>query len=241
MLFEGDNVYIVGLTGMSGAGKTTACEVFAENGFCVIDCDIVSRDVVEKGRPALSEISAEFGADVIAPDGTLDRKKLGGIVFASREKLDRLNALIYPYITFEIIRKISVLSNKYEISDKENSKQAAFASFSVRKEAGNGSEPRSEHLFLLDAPTLFESGANVLCDTLVSVTADIKTCAKRIIERDGLTVEQAEKRLSSQHSADFYRERSQYCAENTGTREELLNKLIMIVEDIKAHVPDKEI
>ena len=203
MLFEGDNVYIAGLTGMSGAGKTTACEVFKENGFCVIDCDKVSRDVVEKGRPALSEIASEIGADVLDADGSLDRKKLGSIVFGSREKLDSLNKLIYPYITFDIIRKI-------------------------RYSAENG-----ERIFLLDAPTLFESGADVLCDTVVSVTADIDLCAQRIIIRDRLTPEQAEKRLSSQHSADFYRERSRFCAENTGTREEFLERLSGIAKEIK--------
>lgn len=211
MLFEGDNVYIVGLTGMSGAGKTTACEVFAENGFCVIDCDIVSREVVEKGRPALSAIAAEFGKDVLSVDGELDRKKLGGIVFGSREKLDRLNELIYPYITFEIIRKINTLSRD------------------------------GVKLFLLDAPTLFESGADVLCDTVVSVTADIKVCARRIMERDGLTEDQAEKRLSSQHGAEFYSERSRFCAENTGTREEFREKLSFIAEKIRSVAANQEI
>ncbi len=206
MLFEGDNVYIAGLTGMSGAGKTTACEVFEDHGFHIIDCDIVSREVVEKGRPALSEIAAEFGSDVITPDGVLDRKKLGSIVFGSREKLDRLNALIYPYITFEIIRKIRNISES----------------------GGN--------LLLLDAPTLFESGADALCDTVVSVTADIKKCSERIMKRDGLTIEQAEKRLSSQHGAEFYRERSRFCAENTGTREEFVRNLSVIAEEIKSLV-----
>ena len=190
MLYTDDNIYTVGLTGMSGAGKTTACRVFAENGFTVIDCDTVARKVVEKGRPALREIAEYFPDGILTTAGELDRKKLGGIVFGDREKLDALNRIIYPYIIY------------YIVSGMMNS-------------ARNGGT-----LILLDAPTLFESGADMLCDRIVSVTADTESCAARIMRRDGLTAEQAAKRLSSQHSAGYYKERSDFSAENTGTAEE---------------------
>jgi dephospho-CoA kinase len=195
MLYVDDNVYIAGLTGMSGAGKSTAARIFAENGIAVIDCDKVARIVVEKGRPALREIAAEFTGSILTPEGELNRKKLGGIVFADRAKLDRLNGLIYPYITFEIIRMIR------ECAD------------------------RGDRVIMLDAPTLFESGADRLCDTVVSVVGDIASCKERIIGRDGLTPEQAEQRLSSQHGADFYRERSEFCIENNGTEAEFAAKV----------------
>ena len=202
MLYDNDDIRIVGLTGMSGAGKTTACEVFAEKGFCIIDCDKVSRNVVEKGRPALGEIAAHFGEGILLGDGSLDRRKLGGIVFSDKQSLAALDGIIYPFIHFEIIRVIS-----------------------ERAKAG-------ETLFLLDAPTLFESGADVFCDCVVSVTADKDICRERIMQRDGLTREQAEMRLSSQHGRAFYEERSYRCIVNGGTREELVRHLDETAEEI---------
>lgn len=202
MLYNNDNICTVGLTGMSGAGKTTACEVFREHGFHIIDCDKVAREVVKCGRPALLEIAAHFGSGILTPDGGLDRKKLGGIVFSDKQKLAELDGLIYPFIHFEIIRELTEFS-------------------------GTG-----ERLFLLDAPTLFESGADIFCDCIVSVTADISVCRERIMLRDGLTSEQAEKRLSSQHDAGFYRDRSDCCAENNGSAEDFTAKLADIARNI---------
>lgn len=186
MLYRNDNVHIVGLTGMSGAGKTTACGVFTREGFCAIDCDIIARRVVDRGKPALKEIAAAFSDDVITPEGRLDRAKVADIVFSDEEKLKLLDRLIYPYITFYIVAAVRELS----------------------RIGGN--------LILLDAPTLFESGADVMCDVIVSVTADKELCAERIMKRDGISREKAEKRLSSQHGADFFREHTQYCIENSG-------------------------
>ncbi|MBP3854562.1 MAG: dephospho-CoA kinase [Ruminiclostridium sp.] len=192
MLYAGDNIFIAGLTGMSGAGKTTACRVFAECGFRVIDCDITARRVVQAGKPALAAIAERFSADVLLPDGSLDRRKLGGAVFSDRDALDALNRIIYPFITFDIIREAA--------------------------DSGAG-------IILLDAPTLFESGADRLCDTIVCVTAEREFCAERIMKRDGLTREQAEARLSSQHDAGFYTSRSRYSAVNSGTLAEFESAL----------------
>lgn len=202
MLYNKDNAYITGLTGMSGAGKTTACRIFSENGFHVIDCDTVAREVVERGKPALRDIAAYFSDDVLTADGSLDRKKLGGTVFSDRKKLDALNSIIYPYITYNIIAHIAALPEE------------------------------EKRLILLDAPTLFESGADALCDTVVSVTADRDACIGRIMRRDRLTREQAEQRLSSQHDKTFYMQRSEFCADNSGTAEELEERLRDIVRRI---------
>lgn len=195
MLYANDGIYTVGLTGMSGAGKTTACRIFAGSGFTVIDCDITARNVVTAGRPALEMIAHRFSRDILKADGTLDRRKLGGIIFSDSTARDALNGIIYPYITFEIIRDISDFR-------------------------ADGSR-----LFLLDAPTLFESGADMLCDSVVCVTSDLDACAERIMKRDGLTRLQAKERLSSQHDAAFYTERSDYSAVNSGSIEEFEQSL----------------
>ncbi len=183
MLYTNDGIYTVGLTGMSGAGKTTACRVFAECGFGIIDCDEVARYVVEPGRPALDVIAERFGRNVLLADGSLDRRKLGSIVFNDKNALEELNGIIYPFITYHIIEQLCSLAERGK-------------------------------LFLLDAPTLFESGADRLCDTVVCVTADKEQCAQRIMKRDSITAEQARARLNSQHDAQFYISRSRYGAVN---------------------------
>ncbi len=203
MLYDNDGIFITGLTGMSGAGKTTACRVFEDEGFTVIDCDIVAREAVGAGTPALAEIASYFSGDVLLPDGTLDRRKLGALVFSDDSARLALNGIIYPYITYIIVNKVLDSAGK------------------------------TGGFVLLDAPTLFESGAYVLCDKVVCLTADREICAARITERDGITREQALDRLSSQHDAGFYIERSDYSATNNGTTKELEKSLREIAGSIR--------
>lgn len=89
---------IFGLTGGSGAGKSTASKRFVENGVYVIDADKTARAVVEPNMPCLAELRAEFGDAIIREDGSLDRKGLGSIVFADKAKLARLNEITHKYI-----------------------------------------------------------------------------------------------------------------------------------------------
>lgn len=93
---------IVGITGGSGTGKSTACRFFRENGWFIIDADSVAREVCSKGTKCLSEIKAQFGAGVIDTDGNLKRKELGEIVFSDKSRLDKLNSITHKYIVEEI-------------------------------------------------------------------------------------------------------------------------------------------
>lgn len=97
---------IVGLTGMSGAGKSTVCRAFAESGFDVIDCDLSAREVVQPGRPALTELHDRLSPELILQDGTLDRRKTAELIFHSEEKRALFNKIIYPYITYNIAEKL---------------------------------------------------------------------------------------------------------------------------------------
>lgn len=97
------NKKIYGLTGMSGAGKSTVCDSFENAGFLIIDCDRLAREVVRKGRPCLDKLHRLFGDSVITKDGELDRRAMGNIVFSHSDKLALLNNTIYPYITYEVI------------------------------------------------------------------------------------------------------------------------------------------
>ncbi|MBR6384544.1 MAG: dephospho-CoA kinase [Ruminococcus sp.] len=181
-----DGLMIVGLTGQTGAGKSTVSRIFSENGFKVINADIIARKVVEKGTPCLAEISDYFGLSILNADGTLNRKALAETVFTDRAKLETLDTIIYPYITGEILRLI-------------------------RKYSAEG-----EKFILLDAPTLFESRADDFCDIIISVLADADIRLKRITARDNISEEQARQRMNSQLSEDFFISHSDYIIKNNG-------------------------
>ena len=127
-----DEVLIVGLTGQTGAGKSTVSKIFAENGFSVINADNIARLVVEKGTKCLNEIIELFGSHILNNDGSLNRKSLADIVFSDKKKLEMLNTITYPYITGEILNQINNFS--------ENGKR----------------------LILLDAPTLLKRSLVIL-------------------------------------------------------------------------------
>lgn len=192
------NIMIIGLTGQSGAGKSTVCRVFAESGFYIINCDIIARKTAENRR-FLGEISQRFSENLLNPDGTLNRASTAKLIFTDEEKRGLYQRIIFPYIVNGIIREIK--------SAKSN--------------------------VLLDAPTLFEAKLEMLCDKIVSVTADTDKCAERIIKRDGITPEQARERLSSQHNAVFFKERSDFNIENNGTLEALISSAKQLTEKLR--------
>ncbi|MBD5114370.1 MAG: dephospho-CoA kinase [Ruminococcaceae bacterium] len=194
---------VIGLTGMSGAGKSTACKLFRQAGFEIIDCDIICREIVEKGKPCLKEISAAFGNEILTDDGSLNRHALGKIIFSDSHKRLKLNGIMYPYVSYSIIKKLVYSNAKYSV---------------------------------LDAPTLFESGMETVCDIIVSVAADKNILIGRIVKRDGISEELAEKRLDSQHDIYFYKERSDFLLMNNGSEKEFfeeVNKTINFIKESK--------
>ena len=93
------SIYVAGLTGQTGSGKSTVADIFRAHGVCVIDCDRLARETVEPGSPVLGELARLFGGDLILPDGSLDRRKLAERAFASEEKTKILNSVTHPAIT----------------------------------------------------------------------------------------------------------------------------------------------
>lgn len=194
---------IVGLTGQTGAGKTTVSRRFAERGFGIVDCDAVAREVTCLGSPCLSDLTAEFGTSIQNSDGSLHRHILGEIVFSHREKLERLNQIIFPYIRENVQEKIS----------------------SFQKEGIS--------IVILDAPTLFESGVDHICDYIVSVMAEAPLRQRRIMERDGLSEEDSRRRMDSQLPESFFEKHSDYIIRNNGRLGELLSQTDKAAEKIK--------
>lgn len=207
---EAADIAVIGLTGQSGAGKTTVCRVFEESGFAIINADKIARQIMEKGLPCLEEVTECFGKEILNEDGNLNRQKLADIVFNDKEKLKQLNAISYPYITSEILKRIEILNN-------ENRKYV-----------------------LLDAPTLFESRADDFCDLIISVTASEKNRTSRVAERDGITQEQIKQRFSSQHTERFFVNHSDFIIKNNKTIDELIEKAKEVAEKIKEYYNAEE-
>ncbi len=177
---------VIGLTGPTGAGKTTVSRIVRDGGYPVIDADIVARQVVEPGTPCLEKLTEIFGMGILNANGALNRTALGAVVFADEQKRALLEGIIYPDIIGEVSRQIVRLG-----------------------EAG-------EAAVILDAPTLFESGANSICDAIFVVMAPWEQRLDRIMRRDGLTREKALLRMSAQKKDSFYTDRADFVLYNTG-------------------------
>lgn len=194
---------VIGLTGSSGSGKSTVSQTLQEQEFDVINCDSVARDVVRPGSPCLNAIFEAFGETVRGMDGTLNRRLLADIVFHDKKKLEKLNSIMYPQITADI----KDLLRQYQ---------------------ANGSE-----FAVLDAPTLFESGADSLCDCTVSVISNDPLRIKRIMERDNIEEAMAISRLRSQYPNEFYIQRSDYIIKNIGTLTQLKLQTQELISELR--------
>ena len=191
---------VVGLTGQTGAGKTTVSDYLKENGVTIID-DYAHHPT--EIRATLTDIALEFGCEYINMDGTLNRKKMAKTVFTDKAKLKKLNALIFPYIIDSIRTRTAQLR---------------------REQQG---------IIVLDAPTLFESGADRECDYVVSITAPRQLRRERIIRRDRLTEEEADQRINAQHDEEYYKSRSWQVLENAGSVDELKNQTSMLLSRLE--------
>lgn len=160
---------VIGLTGGIASGKSLVSEYLGELGAQIIDADEIARQVVQPGKPALREIVAEFGWSILSADGTLNRKKLGLLVFSDPAKLDRLNLITHPYILAEIRQVL----------------ERFRASSTCR-------------VIVLDVPLLFEVGLERLVDEVWVVAVDYHTQLKRLIKRDNLTEDEARSRIAAQ-------------------------------------------
>jgi dephospho-CoA kinase len=162
------DLHLFGLTGGIACGKTTVAGFLRDRGVPVIDADQVARDVVAAGSPALHEIASRFGAEVLSVDGSLDRKKLGAIVFADAEARRTLEAITHPRIRDRATELATALA-------REGHTLAAY-----------------------EAALLIESSLQDRFRPLVVVTVDSETQVARVMARDGFSREQAVARLDAQ-------------------------------------------
>lgn len=175
---------IIGLTGQTGAGKSMVAEILKENGMFIINADIAAREVMRAGEPVLKELSKVFGKDILNEDGSLNRKLLASRAFSSPENTDKLNKITHPAITERVKNKIS----------------EAFK--------------QGYETVVLDAPQLFESGEDKMCDKVVTVAAPIDVRLKRIMNRDNITEEEALLRINAQYPEEYYINKSDVVIRN---------------------------
>lgn len=185
---------IVGLTGGIASGKSTISSYYQSLNIPIIDADIESRLAVEKGEPAYIKIAAHFGKEVLHSDGTLNRQKLGEIIFSNEEERRVLNSIVHPDV-------------RRRMEDKQ--RQAV--------EAG-------EKVVILDIPLLFENKLNHTVDRTILVYVDQDTQIARLMKRNDLSYEQALKRINAQMPLQEKLALADEVINNNGSMEESIHQ-----------------
>ena len=192
----------IGITGPTGAGKTTALNALSALGVHIIDADQVYHDLLEGSAPLREALTTRFGTGIVTDEGKVDRKALGNVVFADPEALADLNAITHRFIIHEIDR------------------QAAQAQTEGRPAVA------------IDAISLIESGVGETCDAVVGVLAPKEMRVRRIMAREGIPEDYARKRVEAQQGDGFFRAHCTHILENQGTAEEFGRKALALFQTL---------
>jgi len=165
---------IIGITGLTGAGKGTVAQRLVAHGAYHIDADKVARDVINNSEAVKIKLKQHFGDDVVNPDGTTNRPLLAQRAFADTDSTNALNAITHPAVTEKIKQII------------DENKDLGYS------------------CIVIDAIALFESGEDKLCDFTVAVCAPVDIRLERIMKRDGITEEKAMERINAQKDESFF-------------------------------------
>lgn len=191
---------VLGITGGTGSGKTTVLQVLQDHGAAVLDCDRIYYELLQTSENFRRELEETFG-EVFLPDGSLNRKKLGKLVFGDEKSLRKLNTLIYYYMGLEVRRRLSALKQE------------------------------GRELAAIDAVNLIDSGLGELCNWNVAVTAPAEVRLARIMARDGIDREYALSRIQAQPPEEYYTKHCHKVLCNHGTAEELRQQTEMLLKD----------
>jgi dephospho-CoA kinase len=195
---------VVGLTGGVATGKSTVAEMFRQCGAVVIDADQLARDIVKPGKPAWREIVKTFGKTILNPDRTLNRQRLGAIVFGNRTKLRQLEHIIHPRVARE---------------------QARLTRQAAQK------DPRA--VVIYDVPLLFEAKIDTRVACTIVVTANRETQIARLKKRNRLSRAEAIRRINSQMPLEKKIQRASYILNGTSPRPLLRRQVGQLVKDLR--------
>lgn len=197
---------VLGLTGGIATGKSTADEFFKKKNIPIIDSDKIAHNIMNVGKPAWKQVKIIFGQNYLNQDQTVNRKKLGELVFNNSAELKKLNDITHPLIYQEIQEKIKVEKDK------------------------------GTPLVIVDAPILFETGGQSYCDKTLVISLPKDLQIKRLMERNNLTRDEALSRIKSQMPLDQKEKLATYVVDNAGTIEELESKLEQLLKEINYEV-----
>jgi dephospho-CoA kinase len=197
-------VKLIGLTGGIASGKSTVAKILKRLGAAVVDADALAREVVEPGHGAWKDIVEAFGVEVLQPDRTLDRQKLRATIFNNPAARKKLEAIIHPRVR-------------------------ALAEERIHQHAAAGYE-----IVVYEVPLLFEGNLQEWLRPVVLVACDLNIQIRRLQERDGLSVEAAQKHIDAQMSLAKKRLLADYVIENDGTLADLERKVQAVLYKIKA-------
>lgn len=200
----------VGLTGSIGVGKSFVSRVLAELGCRVLDADETAREVVMLGSPALRDVVAAFGAEILREDGSLDRSKLGALVFADTGELAKLNSILHPYI----IAKQDERLREWEALGPKG-------------------------IAIVDAALMIESGGYKRFDKLIVVHCRTEVQLQRVMARDNLSREEAEKRIGAQMSQEEKKKFADYLIDTSDGFEAVRKRTTEVYGELRAGLPEE--
>ena len=188
---------VIGLTGGIACGKSSVSHYLVSKGAYLLDADSVGHRVIAPGGAGYAAVIEAFGQGIVAVDGSIDRRKLGEIVFGDPAQLQRLNGISHPTMARMMAEEIAAVR--------------------ARRPAPPA--------ILLDAALLYEAKWNALCDVVWAVTATRETAIARLMDRNQLTRAQAEARLAAQMDPAHKAERADAVLPNDGTLDELYSRV----------------
>ncbi|UAT29816.1 dephospho-CoA kinase [Bacillus badius] len=192
---------IIGLTGGIASGKSTVSRLLQEMGYTIVDADVAARAVVEPGCPALAQIAEAFGQEMLLPDGSLDRGRLGDLIFHNEEHRKKLNSIVHPAV------------RQFMLAEKD----AATAA--------------GKQTVIMDIPLLYESELTWMVEKVIVVYTDETTQLDRLIARNSLSAEAAKARIASQLPLAEKAKRADAVINNNGTIEQTKEQLLRVIEE----------
>ncbi|KAL0587729.1 hypothetical protein ABG067_002748 [Albugo candida] len=202
----GNSVVAIGLTGGIATGKSTVSKIFQEAGAIIVDADVIARKVVDPGKPAYRRIISAFGEDILNErDKTIDRAKLGALIFNDIKKRKTLNACTHKYIIYEMFKRLVLLKLIYR-----------------------------HQIVIFDAPLLFETHfMELFCYPIIVVSCPKAIAIDRMKKRNQLGEHEAEQRICAQMSLELKKQKAHFVIENSGSIDELTEQVNHIVSALR--------